>query len=93
MVVESVELYVAAPRREAATVIVDPPRTGISKAAMKAVAALGASRVVYVSCDPATMARDARRLLDTGYRLESLRAFDLFPNTPHVECMGVFACD
>jgi tRNA/tmRNA/rRNA uracil-C5-methylase (TrmA/RlmC/RlmD family) len=52
---------------------------------------MGAPRIVYVSCDPATMARDARRLLDGGYRLESLRAFDLFPNTPHVECVGVFA--
>ena len=49
-------------------------------------------RMVYVSCDPATMARDARRLLDGGYRLESLRAFDLFPNTPHVEALGVFCC-
>ena len=49
-------------------------------------------RLVYVSCDPATMARDARRLLDGGYRLESLRAFDLFPNTPHVEALGVFCC-
>jgi tRNA/tmRNA/rRNA uracil-C5-methylase (TrmA/RlmC/RlmD family) len=57
---------------------------------MEAVAALGAGRLVYVSCDPATMARDARRLLDAGYRLHSLDAFDLFPNTPHVEVVGVF---
>jgi len=57
---------------------------------MQAVVARGAHRVVYVSCDPATMARDARRLLDGGYRLTSLRGFDLFPNTPHVEAMGVF---
>jgi 23S rRNA (uracil1939-C5)-methyltransferase len=48
------------------------------------------ARVVYVSCDPATMARDARRLLDGGYTLTSLRAFDLFPNTPHIESLGVF---
>jgi 23S rRNA (uracil1939-C5)-methyltransferase len=57
---------------------------------MQAVASLGAERIVYVSCDPATMARDARRLLDGGYRLTSLRAFDLFPNTPHLEALGVF---
>jgi 23S rRNA (uracil1939-C5)-methyltransferase len=57
---------------------------------MEAVAAHGARRIVYVSCDPPTMARDARRLLDAGYQLTSLGGFDLFPNTPHVESMGVF---
>jgi 23S rRNA (uracil1939-C5)-methyltransferase len=77
-------------RRRASTIVVDPPRTGISKAAMAAVAAHGAGRIVYVSCDPATMARDARRLLDAGYRLLSLEGFDLFPTTPHVETVGVF---
>ena len=73
-----------------ATVIVDPPRTGMSKEAADAIARSGATRLVYVSCDPPTMARDARRLLDAGYRLESLRGIDLFPNTPHVEAVGVF---
>ncbi len=77
----------------AGTVIVDPPRTGISAEAMTSLVKIGAPRLVYLSCDPATMARDARRLLDGGYRLESLRAFDLFPNTPHVECVGVFLRD
>lgn len=87
----SVEDYLRSPRRKPAdTLIVDPPRTGMSKAAMQAVAAMGARRVVYVSCDPATMARDARRLVDAGYHLETFRAFDLFPNTPHVESLGVF---
>jgi tRNA/tmRNA/rRNA uracil-C5-methylase (TrmA/RlmC/RlmD family) len=72
-------------------VIVDPPRTGISTEAMTSLLTLGVPRIVYVSCEPATMARDARRLVDGGYRLESLCAFDLFPNTPHVEALGVFA--
>lgn len=76
--------------RPAGTMILDPPRTGVSRAAMEIVVAHRARRIVYVSCDPPTMARDARRLLDGGYRLEGLRAFDLFPNTPHVETMGVF---
>lgn len=74
----------------AETIVVDPPRTGISKAAMEAIARRSARRVIYVSCDAPTMARDARRLVDAGYRIASLRGFDLFPNTPHVETVGVF---
>jgi 23S rRNA (uracil1939-C5)-methyltransferase len=70
--------------------IVDPPRTGISREAMDAVVQLRPVRIVYVSCDPPTMARDARRLLDAGYRIASMQGFDLFPNTPHVETVGVF---
>jgi 23S rRNA (uracil1939-C5)-methyltransferase len=58
--------------------------------ALDGVVRLRSDRIVYVSCDPATLARDARKLLDAGYRLESLRAFDLFPNTPHVESLGIF---
>jgi 23S rRNA (uracil1939-C5)-methyltransferase len=87
---ESVEdaLRVNAPRTD--TVIVDPPRTGVSAEALDALARGSAQRIVYVSCDPATMARDARKLLDAGFGIESLQAFDLFPNTPHVEALGVF---
>ena len=72
------------------TAIVDPPRTGMSPQAMAAMLSREPARIVYVSCDPATMARDARKLLDGGYVLESLRGFDFFPNTPHVESLGVF---
>lgn len=86
-----VEDYVASRRgRPAITTIVDPPRTGVSKEALDAVIAHASPRIVYVSCDPATLARDTRRLLDAGYRLTSLRAFDLFPNTPHVESLAIF---
>ena len=77
-------------RTAVGTVIVDPPRTGMSREAMDALVHLEAARLVYVSCDPPTMARDARRLLDAGYRIASMRGFDLFPNTPHVETVGVF---
>ena len=88
--VDSVEQFLKRRGEQAATIIVDPPRTGISRDAMNAVVRANASRVVYVSCDPATMARDARRLVDGGYELTTLTAFDLFPNTPHVESLGVF---
>ena len=72
------------------TIIVDPPRTGMSRDAMNGILALRAPRIVYVSCDVATLARDARRLVDGGSRIERVDAFDLFPNTPHVETVVVF---
>jgi len=72
-------------REKAAAVIVDPPRTGMSKEALARAVELGAPSFVYVSCDVATLARDARVLLDAGYRITSARAFDMFPNTAHVE--------
>ena len=74
-----------------ATVIVDPPRTGMSKDALARAIAIGAARFIYVSCDVATLARDARVLVDSGYRMTSIRAFDLFPNTAHVETVMSFA--
>jgi 23S rRNA (uracil1939-C5)-methyltransferase len=86
----SVEDHLAGDVVAPETVVVDPPRTGMSGAALDRIAALAAPRIVYVSCDPATMARDARKLLDAGYSLAALQAFDLFPNTPHVESVGLF---
>lgn len=86
----SVEAFMAQGAGSPGTLIVDPPRTGMSKGATDAIVRAGATRIVYVSCDAPTMARDTRRLLDAGYRLTSLRGFDLFPNTPHVETVGVF---
>jgi 23S rRNA (uracil1939-C5)-methyltransferase len=72
------------------TIVLDPPRTGTSQDALAGIVALRAPRVVYVSCDPATLARDTRRLADAGYTLQHIEAFDLFPNTPHVEIVAVF---
>jgi len=72
------------------TVVLDPPRTGVSPDALAGVVGLQAARIVYVSCDPATLARDAGRLTAQGYRLEAIEAFDLFPNTAHVETLAVF---
>jgi 23S rRNA (uracil1939-C5)-methyltransferase len=71
-------------------VVLDPPRTGASPVALGGVINWRAPRVVYVSCDPPTLARDSARLIASGYRLQSVEAFDLFPNTPHVECLAVF---
>lgn len=69
----------------AGTFIVDPPRTGLSREAVHALAELKPPRVIYVSCDVATLARDVRVLVDSGYVLDQVKAFDLFPNTAHVE--------
>jgi 23S rRNA (uracil1939-C5)-methyltransferase len=73
-----------------ASIIVDPPRTGLSKEAMAGIVKMRAARVAYVSCDIATLARDARVMLDSGYTIASMRAFDLFPNTAHVETVTSF---
>jgi 23S rRNA (uracil1939-C5)-methyltransferase len=73
-----------------ATVIVDPPRTGMSREALDGAVEIAAPRIVYVSCDVATLARDARRIVDAGYAIARADAFDLFPNTPHVETVIVF---
>ena len=86
---QSVEGFVAAPRQGPATLIVDPPRTGLSREALNGIIRLRAGRIVYVSCDVATLARDVRRLVDAGYAVDRLDAFDMFPNTPHVETVVV----
>jgi tRNA/tmRNA/rRNA uracil-C5-methylase (TrmA/RlmC/RlmD family) len=87
---QSVEVFVRSASEEADVVIVDPPRTGVSLIALDGVLRLAPRRVVYVSCDVATLARDARRLVAGGYRMASIEAFDLFPVTPHVEAVVVF---
>jgi 23S rRNA (uracil1939-C5)-methyltransferase len=75
------------------TVVVDPPRTGMSREALDGVLSVNARQLVYVSCDVATLARDARRLVDAGYTIARADGFDLFPNTPHVETVVVFDRD
>ena len=85
-----VEKFINRSASSIATVIVDPPRTGMSKDALARAMAVNAPRFIYVSCDVATLARDARVMLDAGYQIESVRAFDLFPNTAHVETVISF---
>jgi 23S rRNA (uracil1939-C5)-methyltransferase len=85
----SVETYLKGRVQRPDTIVLDPPRTGLSPEALSGVVGLSASRVVYVSCDPATLARDVRRFSEAGYRLDHIEAFDLFPNTAHVETLAV----
>lgn len=78
------------PSMQPGTIVVDPPRTGLSSAALAGVLRWQAERIVYVSCDPPTLARDAKALLAGDFELISIEAFDFFPNTPHVETLAVF---
>ncbi|WP_460770287.1 class I SAM-dependent RNA methyltransferase [Mariniluteicoccus flavus] len=70
-------------------VVLDPPRTGAGKAVMRAVAGRRPRAIAYVACDPAALARDLGTARDLGLEVVSLRAFDLFPQTHHVECVAI----
>jgi len=72
-------------------VVLDPPRTGAGKAVIRSLVELGAPRVRYVSCDPATLARDLAPLLAAGYHVEEAHLFDLFPGTYHIESVMLLA--
>jgi tRNA/tmRNA/rRNA uracil-C5-methylase (TrmA/RlmC/RlmD family) len=74
---------------DAAIAVLDPPRTGATRALIDALCSGGLRRVAYVSCDPATLARDIAVFCGHGWRLEHLRGFDAFPMTHHVECLAV----
>ncbi len=67
--------------------LVDPPRTGLSEACVQGLARLGASRLLYLSCDPPTLARDLARLCAGGYRIAKVQPFDMFPQTAHLETL------
>ncbi len=70
--------------------VVDPPRTGLGEDGVAAAAAAAPTRIVYVSCDPASLARDVRYLAEHGYRLDWVRPVDLFPQTFHIESVARF---
>lgn len=87
---QAVETFAADSGAPLDALIVDPPRTGMSRDALEGAVRLAARRLLYVSCDVATLARDSRRLVDAGYALTRIDAFDMFPNTPHVEAVVEF---
>ena len=72
----------------ASVVVADPPRAGFHPKALAALAGLAPSRIVYVSCNPATLARDVGDLARQGYRLEWVQPVDMFPQTPHIEAVA-----
>ncbi|MFJ3786937.1 class I SAM-dependent RNA methyltransferase [Streptomyces sp. NPDC090093] len=70
-------------------IVLDPPRAGAGKQTVHHLTTLGARRIAYVACDPAALARDLGYFREQGYRVRTLRAFDLFPMTHHVECVAI----
>ena len=71
-------------------VVVDPPRAGLSQKVVRRIIEAEAQRIVYVSCNPTTLAPNARQLVDDGgYRLRGVRPVDMFPQTPHIECVAL----
>jgi 23S rRNA (uracil1939-C5)-methyltransferase len=72
----------------AAVVVADPPRAGFHPKALRALARLAPERIVYVSCNPATLARDVGDLVRDGFRLEWVQPVDMFPQTPHIEAVA-----
>ncbi|GHB71061.1 putative RNA methyltransferase [Streptomyces cirratus] len=70
-------------------VVLDPPRAGAGKQTVRHIASLSARRIAYVACDPAALARDLAYFADNGYKVRTLRVFDLFPMTHHVECVAI----
>jgi 23S rRNA (uracil1939-C5)-methyltransferase len=94
---ENVELYQGAAEEilpaldfNPETVLLDPPRAGLERGVLEALLKKAPERMAYVSCDPSTLARDARRLIEGGYRLVEVVPFDLFPQTYHIESISIF---
>jgi 23S rRNA (uracil1939-C5)-methyltransferase len=70
-------------------VVVDPPRAGLSTKVVRRLLEAEAKRIVYISCNPTTLAPNARQMVDAGYRLSTVRPVDMFPQTPHIECVAL----
>ncbi len=84
------QLLLSEPPGQLDAVVLDPPRSGAGRAECMALAGRRPRVIVYVACDPAALARDTAVLAEHGYRLDTLRAFDCFPQTHHVECVARF---
>ena len=76
--------------KEAEIVLLDPPRSGAELVVLEQIVKLAPRRICYISCDPASLARDTQRLAERGYQLVQSAAFDLFPQTAHIECVFTF---
>lgn len=80
-------------RRKPGIIIADPPRTGLHKNALRYIAEAAPPKFGYVSCNPATLARDAQLIMESGYTLIAAQPVDMFPHTHHIECVALFRKD
>jgi len=72
-------------------IVVDPPRAGLSQKIVRRIIEMEARRIVYVSCNPTTLAPNARQLVEAGWTLQRVQPVDMFPQTPHIECVALFS--
>ena len=72
-------------------IVVDPPRAGLSQRIVRRIIEMEARRIVYVSCNPTTLAPNARQLVEAGWTLQRVQPVDMFPQTPHIECVALFS--
>jgi tRNA/tmRNA/rRNA uracil-C5-methylase (TrmA/RlmC/RlmD family) len=77
--------------KRADLILLDPPRTGAGEIVIQQMMKFRPRKIVYVACDPAALARDAKTLEESGYKLDHIQAFDLFPMTQHIECVAGFS--
>ena len=87
VVCKTTEQFLETHKAQPELAVVDPPRTGLGDRTAKLLASLRAPAIAYLSCDPATLARDLRVLRESGYRVEAVHLIDLFPQTFHIECL------
>ncbi len=83
------EILLARKKFKSEVVVTDPPRTGMKPAVIEAILKTKPQKIIYVSCDPTTLARDSRRLADNGYQLQEVQPVDMFPQTYHIESVAV----
>jgi 23S rRNA (uracil1939-C5)-methyltransferase len=69
--------------------VIDPPRAGLSQKVVRRIVEAAPKRIVYVSCNPTTLAPNAAQLVEAGYELRRVRPVDMFPQTPHIECVAL----
>jgi len=92
-ITESASAKAAALKDKLDFLLLDPPRTGADSRVVAGILKLKPKRICYVSCDPATLARDLKKLIAGGYTLQTIAAFDMFPQTHHVETVVHLICE